>query len=93
MPDGSPPSIREAQAEMRHRREMAVAIDTMGVALWARAAVAWLQVVAPRKVPDASADSEGVAAHLALFARDPKYWERLCVLFDRRGLSDRGRHE
>lgn len=86
MPDGSRPPAAGLSAQ--HRTQIALARQTMDDELWARAAVAWLQVVAPDTVPGAAADHEGVSAHLMLFAREANYWARLCVLFGRRRLSD-----
>ncbi|WP_428673681.1 hypothetical protein [Reyranella sp.] len=90
MPDGAhmpPPDGGRLTDD--HLAEIARTVKTMTDPLWARAALAWLQVVAPRRVPHVSPDPAGVAFHLALFAKEPHYWVRLCVLFDERHLSDR----
>lgn len=58
--------------------------------LQARAAVAWIRLVAPGQAAGVAADDRGVDLHLQLFARDPRYWQALCRLFRELGLSDGG---
>lgn len=90
MPDGSAMPARPGSLPAQHVHEIDRVREIMlDDPVWARAAVAWLQVAAPGKVPGATDDPAGFRAHLWLFAREPRYWDRLCVLFERRGLADR----
>lgn len=96
MPDGARPGsgLLPTAAEMARRSaarhvEIGRAEATMGCGQWARAAVAWVQHVAPQSMPVMPADPEGVQGHLILFARHEDYWRRFLLLCHRRGLSDR----
>jgi hypothetical protein len=89
MPDGSRPPSSPPALSLDHRGHIERTRETMIDAHHARAAVAWLQHIAPDKVPGAGPDAAGLVAHFILFGRQPVYWTRLCLLFNRRGLSGR----